>query len=179
MNIKQLEHSWTKKVNQDVQSPVFFRRRQNTGDSRGQSSSREELFEIVRACRACSAPESQDRKYKWEPWFPPTLDCGAEQAPLLQHSQYVAMNMSAKQSRECIIHTNNIFRKSSYLYQTRQISMGIAFDYTPDRPENIDTILNGLDRYNPGTTTVLQEYVTQQCEEQTYDCYANLALLKL
>ncbi len=58
MNIKQLEHSWTKKVNQDVQSPVFFRRRQNTGDSRGQSSSREELFEIVRACRACSAPES-------------------------------------------------------------------------------------------------------------------------
>lgn len=57
--------------------------------------------------------------------------------------------------------------------------MGIAFDYTPDRPGEIDTILNGLDRYNPGTTTILQEYVTQQCEDQTYDCYANLALLKL
>lgn len=57
--------------------------------------------------------------------------------------------------------------------------MGIAFDVAPDRPENIDTILNGLDRYNPETTAVFQEYVAQQCENQTYDCYANLALLKL
>lgn len=54
-----------------------------------------------------------------------------------------------------------------------------AFDYCPDRPENIDSILNGLDRYNPETTQVFQEYVAQQCENQTYDCYANLALLKL
>lgn len=57
--------------------------------------------------------------------------------------------------------------------------MVAAFDYSPDRPENIDTILNGLDRYNPETTTIFQEYVAQQCENQTYDCYANLALLKL
>ncbi|EME40162.1 hypothetical protein DOTSEDRAFT_56423 [Dothistroma septosporum NZE10] len=57
--------------------------------------------------------------------------------------------------------------------------MGVAFDYSPDRPENIDAILNGLDRYNPETTAVFQEYVAGQCESQTYDCYANLALLKL
>ena len=57
--------------------------------------------------------------------------------------------------------------------------MGIAFDYAPDRPEHIEAILNGLDRYNPETTTTFQEYVTQQCEDRTYDCYANLALLKL
>ncbi|KAL9125869.1 MAG: hypothetical protein Q9217_004982 [Psora testacea] len=57
--------------------------------------------------------------------------------------------------------------------------MGIAFDYAPDRPAHIDTILNGLDRYNPETTTIFQDYVTQQCEDRTYDCYANLALLKL
>jgi len=57
--------------------------------------------------------------------------------------------------------------------------MGIAFDYAPDRPERIDRILNGLDRYNPEKTTVFQDYVTQQCEDRTYDCYANLALLKL
>jgi hypothetical protein len=59
------------------------------------------------------------------------------------------------------------------------ITMGIPFDYAPDRPEHIDTILNGLDRYNPETTTIFQDYVTQQCEEKSYDCYANLALLKL
>jgi hypothetical protein len=57
--------------------------------------------------------------------------------------------------------------------------MGLSFDYSPDRPENIEAILNGLDRYNPETTSTFQEYVAQQCENQTYDCYGNLALLKL
>jgi hypothetical protein len=59
------------------------------------------------------------------------------------------------------------------------VKMGVSFDFTPDRPEHIDAILNGLDRYNPETTSVFQEYVTQQCEERTVDSYANLALLKL
>ena len=54
-----------------------------------------------------------------------------------------------------------------------------AFDFAIDRTENIEAILNGLDRYNPETTATFQEYVAQQCENQTYDCYANLALLKL
>jgi translation initiation factor 3 subunit K len=57
--------------------------------------------------------------------------------------------------------------------------MGVAFDQAPERPEHIDSILNGLDRYNPETTTVFQDYVSLQCAEQQYDCYANLALLKL
>lgn len=55
----------------------------------------------------------------------------------------------------------------------------VSFDYSPERPENIEAILSGLDRYNPETTSTFQEYVAQQCEQQTYDCYANLALLKL
>ncbi|KAG9249159.1 eukaryotic translation initiation factor 3 subunit K [Calycina marina] len=57
--------------------------------------------------------------------------------------------------------------------------MGVTFDHAPDRPEHIDAILNGLDRYNPETTNIFQEYVTEQCELKSYDCYANLALLKL
>ncbi|KAF2399769.1 eukaryotic translation initiation factor-like protein 3 subunit K [Trichodelitschia bisporula] len=57
--------------------------------------------------------------------------------------------------------------------------MGVPFDYSPERPEAIDVILNGLDRYNPETTSTFQDYVMQQCENRTYDCYANLALLKL
>lgn len=57
--------------------------------------------------------------------------------------------------------------------------MGVPFDYAPERPEHIEQILNGLDRYNPETTAVFQDYVVSQCENQTYDCYANLALLKL
>lgn len=43
----------------------------------------------------------------------------------------------------------------------------------------MDAILNGLDRYNPETTTIFQDYVTSQCEEKTFDAYACLALLKL
>lgn len=57
--------------------------------------------------------------------------------------------------------------------------MGVAFDDAPERPEHIDAILNGLDRYNPETTQIFQEYVTSQCEDKTVDMYANLALLKL
>lgn len=54
-----------------------------------------------------------------------------------------------------------------------------SFDTAPDRPQNISQILEGLDRYNPETTAIFQDYVAQQCEDRTYDCYANLALLKL
>jgi hypothetical protein len=57
--------------------------------------------------------------------------------------------------------------------------MGAPFDYAQERPEHIEQILNGLDRYNPETTSIFQDYVMEQCEKQTYDCYANLALLKL
>jgi hypothetical protein len=57
--------------------------------------------------------------------------------------------------------------------------MGVSFDHAPERPDNIQTILNGLDRYNPETTSIFQDYVMSQCENKTYDCYANLALLKL
>ncbi|CRG85682.1 Eukaryotic translation initiation factor 3 subunit K [Talaromyces islandicus] len=57
--------------------------------------------------------------------------------------------------------------------------MATAFDKSDARPAHIDAILNGLDRYNPETTTVFQDYVVQQCEDRTFDCYANLALLKL
>ncbi|KAI5303322.1 hypothetical protein KEM56_007673 [Ascosphaera pollenicola] len=55
----------------------------------------------------------------------------------------------------------------------------MAFDQCKTRPSHIHAILNGLDRYNPETTTVFQDYVTEQCQDKTFDCYANLALLKL
>jgi hypothetical protein len=54
-----------------------------------------------------------------------------------------------------------------------------GFDYAEERPGHIDQILNGLDRYNPETTSIFQDYVMEQCEKRTYDIYANLALLKL
>ncbi|KAI5855453.1 armadillo-type protein [Tricharina praecox] len=47
------------------------------------------------------------------------------------------------------------------------------------RPEHIDGILAGLDRYNPETVSTFQDYVQFQCENRTYDALANLALLKL
>jgi translation initiation factor 3 subunit K len=57
--------------------------------------------------------------------------------------------------------------------------MPTSLDKCKERPPHIETILNGLDRYNPETTTVFQDYVTQQCEEKFIDSYACLALLKL
>jgi len=57
--------------------------------------------------------------------------------------------------------------------------MAPGFDKCKERPAQIDTILNGLDRYNPETTEIFREYVNQQCEEKFFDTYACLALLKL
>jgi translation initiation factor 3 subunit K len=54
-----------------------------------------------------------------------------------------------------------------------------AFDKCKERPAHIEEILNGLNRYNPETTTIFQEYISQQCEEKFFDEYACLALLKL
>jgi len=57
--------------------------------------------------------------------------------------------------------------------------MPASFDKCKERPPQIDAILGGLDRYNPETTTIFQDYVAQQCEDKFFDPYACLALLKL
>ena len=75
--------------------------------------------------------------------------------------------------------SSNPFNSVSEHLRASIVTMNLPFDYCADRPEHIETILNGLDRYNPETTAVFQDYVQQQCDDQTYDCYANLALLKL
>jgi hypothetical protein len=64
-------------------------------------------------------------------------------------------------------------------YLSLPTNMAPAFDKCKERPAQIDTILNGLDRYNPETTEIFREYVNQQCEEKFFDAYACLALLKL
>lgn len=47
------------------------------------------------------------------------------------------------------------------------------------RPENIATMINGVERYNPENVNVLEEYLSKQCESGDYDLEANLAILKL
>ncbi|CAD6569036.1 MAG: hypothetical protein CYPHOPRED_003031 [Cyphobasidiales sp. Tagirdzhanova-0007] len=52
-----------------------------------------------------------------------------------------------------------------------------------DRPEcrtdEIDTLINSVERYNPANTAVLEDYLALQIREDSYDSLANLALLKL
>ena len=47
------------------------------------------------------------------------------------------------------------------------------------RPENIATLINGVERYNPENIDVLVAYLDKQCETGEYDLEANLAILKL
>jgi hypothetical protein len=47
------------------------------------------------------------------------------------------------------------------------------------RPENITTLIESVDRYNPESLEVLEEYLAQQCSDGTFDCLADLAILKL
>ncbi|KAK3998000.1 putative cytosolic translation initiation factor 3 subunit 12 [Cladorrhinum sp. PSN332] len=48
-----------------------------------------------------------------------------------------------------------------------------------ERPDQIRSIIGGLERYNPQAAEVLEAYLAQQCEEKFCDCNANRALLKL
>nr|POF15046.1 eukaryotic translation initiation factor 3 subunit k [Quercus suber] len=114
------------------------------------------------------------------------LDLDRPARPYCTHALLAVLAISAKTSvdwRKFRTRSTSSLQTASRLlvhnFHQSTTNMGVAFDSAPERPENIDTILNGLDRYNPETTGVFQEYVAQQCDSQTYDIYANLALLKL
>ncbi|KAL1916324.1 uncharacterized protein VTP21DRAFT_5941 [Calcarisporiella thermophila] len=47
------------------------------------------------------------------------------------------------------------------------------------RPEVIQQLIDGVDRYNPDNVSILEEYLTTQCQNEEYDLMANLAILKL
>ncbi|KAI7855217.1 armadillo-type protein [Circinella umbellata] len=48
-----------------------------------------------------------------------------------------------------------------------------------ERPQTIQTMIDGVERYNPENTEVLEEYLAGQCKNGEYDLVANLVLLKL
>ncbi|CAO3596138.1 unnamed protein product [Absidia cylindrospora] len=48
-----------------------------------------------------------------------------------------------------------------------------------DRPEKIQTLIDGVERYNPENVTVLEQYLDTQCQTGSYDLMANLAILKV
>jgi len=48
-----------------------------------------------------------------------------------------------------------------------------------ERPEEIATIINGLERYNPEAVGDLENYVQHQCASRYTDSNANRTLLKL
>ncbi|KAK3828637.1 MAG: armadillo-type protein [Benniella sp.] len=47
------------------------------------------------------------------------------------------------------------------------------------RPEVIQSLIDGVDRYNPDNVTILEEYLATQCTNKECDTMANLAILKL
>ncbi|KAF9986345.1 hypothetical protein BGZ65_007927 [Modicella reniformis] len=49
----------------------------------------------------------------------------------------------------------------------------------PSRPEVIQSLIDGVDRYNPDNVTILEEYLATQCTNKECDTMANLAILKL
>jgi hypothetical protein len=55
-----------------------------------------------------------------------------------------------------------------------------SLDMPPtSRPANITTLIESVDRYNPESLQALEEYLAQQCADGTFDCLADLAILKL
>ena len=91
------------------------------------------------------------------------------------------LNLSASTSEPCDrpSHSTKLINLISQSFQPFTQIADMAFDHCSERPKAIDNILSSLDRYNPESTTTLQEYVATQCENKFFDQYANLALLKL
>ncbi|KAF4572750.1 hypothetical protein EYR40_004168 [Pleurotus pulmonarius] len=57
--------------------------------------------------------------------------------------------------------------------------MASAWISPPGRPELIEDLVSGVDRYNPSNVSILEDYLYHQIRSQEYDCLANLAILKL
>ncbi|KAG9306218.1 hypothetical protein G9A89_016122 [Geosiphon pyriformis] len=49
----------------------------------------------------------------------------------------------------------------------------------PSRPEIIQSLIDGVDRYNPDNISILEDYLVSQLQNEEYDLMANLAILKL
>ncbi|KAK2461783.1 hypothetical protein APHAL10511_006246 [Amanita phalloides] len=49
----------------------------------------------------------------------------------------------------------------------------------PTRPKLIESLVSGVDRYNPSNVHILEDYLYHQIRSEEYDCLANLAILKL
>jgi translation initiation factor 3 subunit K len=47
------------------------------------------------------------------------------------------------------------------------------------RPQPITDLIESVNRYNPESLEVLEDYLALQCSEGTFDCLADLAILKL
>ena len=47
------------------------------------------------------------------------------------------------------------------------------------RPDLIEELVSGVDRYNPSNVNILEDYLYHQTRTNEYDCLANLAILKL
>ncbi|KAF8633939.1 hypothetical protein AX15_001123 [Amanita polypyramis BW_CC] len=57
--------------------------------------------------------------------------------------------------------------------------MAASWITPPTRPELIEGLVSGVDRYNPSNVSILEDYLYHQIRSGEYDCLANLAILKL
>jgi len=57
--------------------------------------------------------------------------------------------------------------------------MAASWITPPTRPELIEGLVSGVDRYNPSNVSILEDYLYHQIRSEEYDCLANLAVLKL
>lgn len=59
------------------------------------------------------------------------------------------------------------------------LAMARVSNTPASRPEVIQSLIDGVDRYNPDNVSILEEYLATQCTNKECDAMANLAILKL
>ncbi|CAO3573257.1 unnamed protein product [Mortierella alpina] len=71
------------------------------------------------------------------------------------------------------------FSSRACLHSSRHLNPPQQHCAPANRSEVIQSLIDGVDRYNPDNVSILEEYLASQCTSRECDAMANLAILKL
>ncbi|KAF9968005.1 hypothetical protein BGZ70_007202 [Mortierella alpina] len=107
-----------------------------------------------------------------------TRVCGESSAPEVTWQPDESFAMES-QSRPTFISRSIQARRSTGSATGALSNMARVSTAPADRPEVIQSLIDGVDRYNPDNVSILEEYLATQCSSRKCDAMANLAILKL
>lgn len=118
-------------------------------------------------------------------FFCPPVHCGRQQRSDRARKTVTGQTVK-EQTLQALIHLYIFFAFWSSLAHPHPsdtlflfFAMARVSNTPASRPEVIQSLIDGVDRYNPDNVSILEEYLATQCTNKECDAMANLAILKL